>query len=854
MKKTFVVSLLLILIFSQTSLGQNLLKNPSFERGSEFWTTSVTGRNAKGSFSNENFHVMKGEGVSSLKIAVGGILYSDKYAVCAQTNVTLPGSDSLYMFRFWGKVPSTQINGKDTAALWVTVKGETTNIQFHYRMRNVYQMYHLPFKTHDKNITIKFGFGKVANYYLDGMDLVAESGETNVDVRTNYIWNWNRKQAWGWNAGDNDVSLKLPDGRTIWFFNDSFYGKDYPGENVFQGGSFLRNAMAIQDKNDNIISQWHADPKPYVYFPVKDTISLNSDGHPTNFVWVGDALYDATENKVKVYLVDLTKDAVATTKSYIAELSYPELKLGAIKKQAPFMYGYETMLQDHDTLYLYKTEGDGGFGRWTHVARTPFSNILGDKEGLEYFGPNGWSRDSMQTVRLFDKSAESVMKLGENHFAFIQEPLFSGKITVSFAQHPEGPWSPSQLIWTIPNDSLFWNYMPNAHGLLPNGKYSMSYSVNSNEDMFTGGAFNDEYFYRPIHVQADLLAMSPFIRKDCAGVLNGSAFLDNCQECVAGTTGKTACVTGIAVFYPDCNYGGAAKALKAGEYNLAALTAAGITKLSSLKVQQGYQVELYSQDAFAGDKLTLTSDSSCLDNAGFSNITKSLIVYRTRATDISGLYNLVNVASGKYLDSEDGIANKDYLIMTDSTGVESQKLSINTPLNGFYHINAPSGKALTIGATTNGAYFELKMNSAASKLQLYAFQPVGDGTYRIINKNSDKLLEAIPGSFSNSLIRQWEDISQLSGQWILIPTDYTDLKDNTTNNSVKVYPNPVKNTLYITGISDETSVQLVNLQGQVVLLQKAYKGSVDVKTLSAGVYLVKLADGKNIQNLKVLVK
>ena len=34
---------------------------------------------------------------------------------------------------------------------------------------------------------------------------------------------------------------------------------------------------------------------------------------------------------------------------------------------------------------------------------------------------------------------------------------------------------------------------------------------------------------------------------DCAGVPNGTATLDNCNVCVSGTTGKTACVTtGIA--------------------------------------------------------------------------------------------------------------------------------------------------------------------------------------------------------------------------------------------------------------------------------------------------------------------
>ena len=33
---------------------------------------------------------------------------------------------------------------------------------------------------------------------------------------------------------------------------------------------------------------------------------------------------------------------------------------------------------------------------------------------------------------------------------------------------------------------------------------------------------------------------------DCAGVLNGSALLDSCNQCVEGTTGKTACTKDCA--------------------------------------------------------------------------------------------------------------------------------------------------------------------------------------------------------------------------------------------------------------------------------------------------------------------
>lgn len=58
------------------------------------------------------------------------------------------------------------------------------------------------------------------------------------------------------------------------------------------------------------------------------------------------------------------------------------------------------------------------------------------------------------------------------------------------------------------------------------------------------GYTNIEEYLSCLVGEGDACTFNPFI--DCAGIENGEAYLDECGECVAGTTGKTACVIDCA--------------------------------------------------------------------------------------------------------------------------------------------------------------------------------------------------------------------------------------------------------------------------------------------------------------------
>lgn len=84
--------------------------------------------------------------------------------------------------------------------------------------------------------------------------------------------------------------------------------------------------------------------------------------------------------------------------------------------------------------------------------------------------------------------------------------------------------------------------------------------------------------------------------------------------------------TGVVSVYKDCNYGGYVTALGVGNYTLSQLQNLGVLNddISSVKVNSGYQIQLFWDDNFAGTVLTLTADNACLVANGWNDKASSV--------------------------------------------------------------------------------------------------------------------------------------------------------------------------------------------------------------------------------------
>jgi hypothetical protein len=89
----------------------------------------------------------------------------------------------------------------------------------------------------------------------------------------------------------------------------------------------------------------------------------------------------------------------------------------------------------------------------------------------------------------------------------------------------------------------------------------------------------------------------------------------------------------VVTLFSDCQFKGYAVALPVGSYTMSQLQEAGMVDddLSSLRVQNGFQITAYEND-LSGKSLVVTADDSCLADRGFNDAISSVVVSRAVAS------------------------------------------------------------------------------------------------------------------------------------------------------------------------------------------------------------------------------
>lgn len=83
----------------------------------------------------------------------------------------------------------------------------------------------------------------------------------------------------------------------------------------------------------------------------------------------------------------------------------------------------------------------------------------------------------------------------------------------------------------------------------------------------------------------------------------------------------------------------------------------------------------------------------------------------------------------------------------------------------------------------------------------------------------------------------------------------TGVKDDFINEKFALYPNPAKNTITIQSRVSDYSIQIYDLNGRLFLApSKAHDGSIDVSSLTKGIYLFEFLSNDNVCTQRVLIK
>ena len=156
--------------------------------------------------------------------------------------------------------------------------------------------------------------------------------------------------------------------------------------------------------------------------------------------------------------------------------------------------------------------------------------------------------------------------------------------------------------------------------------------------------------------------------------------------------------TGPVCFYADINYTGDSFCASADS---SWIGSAWNDRVSSVKVQAGYQVTLFNDISYSGNSLVLTANEPNLVNRGFNDLTSS---YRVGTTTNTGAwngrttFNIVNQTAGRWPDDQVywAIIGKDWatgkFVRVDASG-------------NFIPMSTADNGALTKGGQTYTNYF-----------------------------------------------------------------------------------------------------------------------------------------------------
>jgi len=306
--------------------------------------------------------------------------------------------------------------------------------------------------------------------------------------------------------------------------------------------------------------------------------------------------------------------------------------------------------------------------------------------------------------------------------------------------------------------------------------------------------------------------------------------------------------TGVATVYKDCNYGGYAVSLPTGDYTLSQLQAKGIldNDISSLKVQSGYEVVIYTNDNFSGASAIIASDDTCLVDNNFNDTATSVRVRAiTNSSSVliqaEGYTSMSGIQTEATTDTGGGL-NVGYA----DTGDWMSYSNINFPTSGSYLIE------YRVASGVSGAV--ISSDLSAGTIQLGAVTIPNTGGWQNWQTVS-QTVNVNAGTYNFGIYIQNSGVNL---NWFRITKSASALTAKSASaekiESLTIYPSPTENELFFTAEVSGANVSIINSQdGATISTQKPNSNSIDVSSLKTGVYLI-LVEKDGIKTVRRFVK
>ncbi|MGA4994635.1 DUF4185 domain-containing protein [Nonomuraea bangladeshensis] len=302
-----------------------------------------------------------------------------------------------------------------------------------------------------------------------------------------------------WTGADGTYSLRLPSGKELWIFSDTFLGQvNADGSRppvVEEGGTtvFLNNSFAVE--RDGRLSTIHdgTAAKPTAVMPPRDE---------NHWYWAGDAtlaggIVEATYQEYERFGTGAWD--WRWHRNVVARFAPGRLERPISVHDLPSGHGVawaSATLKDGGYTYVYGVE-DLGSPKYMHLARVRGQSLLGTWEFLTADGT--WSRNETDSARIMSGVANeySVTKVGSSYVLITHdtsEPL-SPNIVAYTSCSPAGPFTGRQHVYTTPETGgNIFTYNAHAHPDVAGDGLVVSYNVNS---FVNTDHYRDVTIYRP---------------------------------------------------------------------------------------------------------------------------------------------------------------------------------------------------------------------------------------------------------------------------------------------------------------------------------------------------------------------
>ncbi|WLW51009.1 DUF4185 domain-containing protein [Streptomyces sp. YU58] len=325
-----------------------------------------------------------------------------------------------------------------------------------------------------------------------------------------------------WTGGDGTHSVRLPDGRLLWLFSDTYLGQVYGPPNPVGESFAWRDTSAPLVRNSAVVMR---DGRLESTLPAP----LFPDPGPNQWRWPVAARVEprspgSSEQVLRVLLWVRTAGAApwvygVPTATEVATLTLPDLRVESVvqvldQRTVPdpsrrVLFG-TTLVTEGGWTYVFGGDDGQATSRpasRAYAARVPEGG-LGDPAAWEYWDGSEWAARARPAAVLGDGrrtgvgSAFSVVRQDGTYVLFTMAAGTRGLTTVTsyWACSPTGPWhGPARDFTPALPEGQVAAYNPQAHSELgDDGRLVLSYDVNWLEPTAAAAQLNRNVsLYRP---------------------------------------------------------------------------------------------------------------------------------------------------------------------------------------------------------------------------------------------------------------------------------------------------------------------------------------------------------------------